>query len=352
MAPEDEIAELKFGSDYTAEAGIQLSQIVFSGNYLVGLQASKAYANTSKVLIEKSKLDVKYDIADAYYTVLMLKNNIKSLQESYENMKTLLQHTNILVEEKMVESVQASQLELTLLQIKDGITKIKAQTELAKNLLKMQMGMDLSEKIKLTDDLNQFLDLNLDLSDNYDPSEHIVHKVLGTQLVLNQLNLKNKKANYLPTVSAFFSHKQSAQRDKFDFFSGEKSWYPTTVWGANIAIPIYKGGMTKTQIDQAKLEIIKTENKISEVDRGITLQMKQAKTNYNNAVTTYNTQIMAVEVAKSILDNTVTKYKLGTVLSLELTQMQSQYLNTKSAVNTAMYNVVKAIHEINKTKNI
>ena len=351
MALEGEVAELKFGTKYTADAGVQLSQILFNGNYLVGLQASKAYANTSKVLIQKSKLNVKQDIADAYYTVLMLQNNIVSLNDSYNNMSDLLKRTQILVDEHMIESVQAAQLQLTILQIQDVISSVEAQVEIAKNLLKMNMGLDLEQEISLSQPLDDFLNLKLLVLDSFNPNNHIDYKILESQKKLNLLNLKNKKANYWPTVTAFLSHKQSAQRDKFNFASSDKSWYPTTVWGANIAIPIYSGGMYKAQVDQAELEIIKTTNTMKQADRGLRLQMKQAETNYNNAVTNYNTQIKAIEVAKLILDNTVTKYKLGSILSLELTQMESQYINTKAALNTATYNVVKAIQQIDNINN-
>ncbi len=351
MAPEGEIAELKFGSEYTAEAGFQIAQILFNGNYLVGLQAAKAYANTSAVLIEKSKLEVKYDIADAYYTVLMLKNNKDILVNSYQNMNELLRQTKILVSEKVVESTQASQLELSVLQIRDGMDKMDAQIDVAKDLLKMQMGMDLTTDIVLTDDLDYFLGESLIINESFDPNNNITHKILNTQLTLNQLNLKNKQANFLPTVTAFLSHKQSAQRGAFNFFDGDKSWYPTSVWGINISLPIYSGGQTKAKVDQAKLEIIKTENNIKQADRGLQLQMKQAVSNYNNAMATYNTQLKAVDVAKTIIDNTETKFKLGTVMSLELTQVESQYLNTKSALNMAIYNLVKAKHEIDKLQN-
>ena len=351
MAPEGEIAELKFGSEYTAEAGFQIAQILFNGNYLVGLQAAKAYANTSAVLIEKSKLEVKYDIADAYYTVLMLKNNKDILVNSYQNMNELLRQTKILVSEKVVESTQASQLELSVLQIRDGMDKMDAQIDVAKDLLKMQMGMDLTTDIVLTDDLDYFLGESLIINESFDPNNNITHKILNTQLTLNQLNLKNKQASFLPTVTAFLSHKQSAQRGAFNFFDGDKSWYPTSVWGINISLPIYSGGQTKAKVDQARLEIIKTENNIKQADRGLQLQMKQALTNYNNAMATYNTQLKAVDVAKTIIDNTETKFKLGTVMSLELTQVESQYLNTKSALNMAIYNLVKAKHEIDKLQN-
>ncbi len=343
--------ELKFGTEYTLNAGLQLTQIIFNGNYLVGLQAAKAYKNTSEVLIEKSKIDVKNDVASAYYTVLMLKNNIGTLEDSQAKMEELLNRTQILIDEDMIEKTQASQLKLSILQIQNGISKIKSQIEVAKNLLKMQMGMDLSEDIVLTENLGDFLDLELQLVENYNPTTNINHQVLETQLTLSNLNLKNKKANYLPSLTGFFSHKQSAQRNEFNFFDGDEKWYPTTIWGLSLNVPIYSSGKKKSQVDQAALKVIKTQNTLKQADRGLELKMKQAITNYKNAVDSYKIQQEAIKVAQEIVDMTVTKYKLGSALSLELTQVESQFLNTQSALNTAAFEVVQAKHEIDKLLN-
>ncbi len=73
MAPEGELMGLKFGTEYNTTASLQVSQLLFSGNYLVGLQAAKAYTNLSKQLQDKSKQEIRQDIAEAYYTVLVLK---------------------------------------------------------------------------------------------------------------------------------------------------------------------------------------------------------------------------------------------------------------------------------------
>jgi len=53
LAPAGELVGVKFGTKYNLNGSIQVSQLLFSGNYLVGLQAAKTYTSLSKQLKDK-----------------------------------------------------------------------------------------------------------------------------------------------------------------------------------------------------------------------------------------------------------------------------------------------------------
>ena len=106
-AGENEMMGLKFGTDYNLTGTLQVSQLIFSGNYLVGLQASKTYSNISKQVKEKKELDVKESITSAYYTVIVLKANKDVLDSTMKTIEKLYEQTKILVDEKVIESTNA-----------------------------------------------------------------------------------------------------------------------------------------------------------------------------------------------------------------------------------------------------
>ncbi len=158
MAPAGEVSELKMGTEYNVNGSLQVSQLLFSGNYLVGLQASKAYSNTSKQMVEKQEIEVQHLVAEAYYTVLLLKKNKSTLDSTLLNIEKLYSDTKILVDEKVIEATSALQLELSVMQIKNTGKQIDNQISVAKNLLKFQMGLPVSENITLTEELSSFLE--------------------------------------------------------------------------------------------------------------------------------------------------------------------------------------------------
>ena len=147
------------------------------------------------------------------------------------------------------------------------------------------------------------------------------------------------------------SYQQVAQRNKFDFFDGDKDWYPTTVWGLTLNVPIFSSGQRASQVSQAKLEVEKTQNTMDQLDKGLQLQMIQASSAYNSAKNIYETQKIAVNVAKEILNSTEIKYKEGIISSMELTQVQNQLLQTQTDLTNASFDLIKAKLEIDKLLN-
>lgn len=352
MAPAGELIGVKFGTQYNINGTIAVSQLVFSGNYLVGLQASKMYTNMSAKMKDKAVVDVKKDVSQAYYTILVLNQNKEILDSTLLMMNKLLDETKILVEEKVIESTNADQLSISVMQVQNGIKQVENQIVVANQMLNYQMGLPLETEITLTDDLSAFKSDISEISvSDYSINNNINKQVLDVQLSLNELSLKNTKANFLPTLSAFYNLQRTAQRNQTDFFNNDKPWYPTALWGLSLNIPIFSSGMRMSQVKQAKLEVEKTANTIEQTDLGLKLQLSQAVANYNTAVNSYQIAISSSDYAKKVLENTTIKYKEGVANSLELTQAQNQYLQAQTSVSNALFEVVKSRIELNYITN-
>ena len=95
--------------------------------------------------------------------------------------------------------------------------------------------------------------------------------MLQTQLKINELLVKNKKADYLPTLAGFFSHQQVAMGNEFNFFGSDGSWYPTTIWGLNCPFHFQLRSKGELNLKQAKIETLKTQNRIKQLDEGLQL---------------------------------------------------------------------------------
>ena len=75
---------------WSLNADITVSQLIFSGSYIVGLQSAKVYKSLSKLSTEKSKEDVLESVTTSYFNVLIATENKVILDSTYQNMiKTL-----------------------------------------------------------------------------------------------------------------------------------------------------------------------------------------------------------------------------------------------------------------------
>ena len=177
---------------------------------------------------------------------------------------------------------------------------------------------------------------------------NIDYQILNSQLELNNLSLKNTKANYLPTLAAFFNYQRQALRNDFDFFDGDKEWYPTTLWGLSLNIPIFSSGQKMAQVKQASIEVEKTENSINQFSEGFKMQVYQATMNYKIAQDKLNLQVKSQDYAQKVLDDTQILYKEGTVTSIELTQAQNQLITEQTNYTNALFELIKAKLQLEK----
>jgi outer membrane protein TolC len=179
---------------------------------------------------------------------------------------------------------------------------------------------------------------------------HIDYRMLDTREKSLKLLLKKEKADYLPTISAFFSHSRMAMRDSFNFFSKEK-WFPSSMVGLNINIPIYSSGMRGARVAQAKLELQKAINLKKQVEDGLQLELLQSRSAFSDALEKNQGSQQNVDLAKKIYEKTLVKYGSGTASSLELTQAHNQYLTAESNYTRAVVELLGAKIRLDKALN-
>lgn len=118
-----------------------------------------------------------------------------------------------------------------------------------------------------------------------------------------------------------------------------------------LSIPIFSSGQKAAQVSQAKIEVEKTQNQLDFVEQGLQLQVNQATTNYVLAKKTLALKKKSIEVAQQVFDDNQILYKEGVVSSIELTQSQSQLLQTQTEYTNALYELVKAKVALDKLAN-
>jgi outer membrane protein len=348
------LAPVRFGTNYNSSASIVASQLIFSGQYLVGLQASKTYASLSMQNLSKTESEIRRAVAQSYFTVLMALENKEVLKKTLENSEKIWQETQQLYKNGLVEESAVDQLELLVSNLKNAKSKIEKQTELAYMLLKFQMGMNIEDPIELTETLvgilGQIQAENL-VSNEFKAQSHIDFQLLETQKRLMTLNLKKERVAYMPRIATFLSHSKNAFRNDLSFGAGTP-WYPATIWGLKVSLPIFDGGGQFARTKSAKLELEKTINNQSMLEQSLKLQVQSAKSSLSNAIEVLKTEKQNLALAEKIQDKTLKKYKEGISSSFELTQIQNQYLTTQSNYINAMFELLNANQKLEKALGI
>jgi outer membrane protein TolC len=222
---------------------------------------------------------------------------------------------------------------------------MERQVMASTNLLKYQLGLSRNSVIKLTDELYDLvteIDFETVLQANMTLSENIDYQILSDQERLAYMDLKLKKAEYLPSLSAFYSMDFTAQRDEFNFLDSNKSWYRASMIGLSLSVPIFSGGIRKAGVSQKRLAYEQARNNRELGTQGLELEFIQAKFDFSNALEKYRIESRNLDLSQKVVTTTRKKYDEGLATSLELTQVNDQYLNTLSSYTSAMVEVLNA----------
>ena len=349
-APADELAELQFGLDYSNSVGISASQLIFDGSYIVGLQAAKTYKNLSISNQIKTEIELREGVKQAYFTVLVAEENTAVLTKSKESVEKILEETSALYKEGMTDEQSVDQLTLSVNELATAVGIAEGQVKFARKLLKLQLGMDIATKITLTENLDGFVDeVKVRMAEkDFNVENHVDYNLVETNMRLQKLNLRKEKYAFLPSINLFLSHEQQNMNTKFDAFSGGK-WYPMTVVGAQLSLPILQSGSRLSKMSQARIELDKAEITAKEVEQSLLYQTQVAQSNYETNHETYVNQKENMALAKKIYDKTVLRYKEGVASSLELSQTQNQYLTAEGNYIKALLDLLTSKSELQKS---
>ncbi len=118
-----------------------VSQLIFSGEYLVGLQAAKVVKQVTEKTLVKTEDQTKETVATTYYLVLVLEENARVLRESLKSTDQTYSDLVKMNQEGFNEETDVDQMKIGRSNIQTLITSIEAQKELSLKLLKYQLGI-------------------------------------------------------------------------------------------------------------------------------------------------------------------------------------------------------------------
>lgn len=342
-------APVQFGQNYSASAGLSASQLLFDGSYLVGLQASRTYADLSRKGLQQSKIDVAVNVSKAYYFVLVVEERFKQLESDIQRIAKLKSDTKALFDNGFVEKIDYDRVELNYNLLESARNQTKRVVENSYLLLKFQMGMDLKTPITLTEKIDDVMpDIAVINTDSVQVSSRIEYSILETQHRLTELDVKKNQFSRLPSLVLFGNVSANASRNEFNIFNTDYKWYPTAIIGASLSVPIF-GGFTKyAQTKQARLSQLKVENAFYALEQGIKLEFNNAVTGLKNNIDNLETQKKNRELAREIARVSKIKYDQGVGSNLEVVDAETSLREAEANYYTALLETIISKIELDK----
>ncbi len=352
-APPGSILAFQMGQKYNTSATLNVNQLLFDGSYIVGLQFSKFYKQMSQTQVELTKQQVKQMTREAFYQLVVAKKNLQLLDSLIPVTEQIWKQMQIMLDVGVSGSEPADQMELAYNGIKSSQASAARHVEIAISLLKLQMGYDQEKSIEISATFEEVLaavtasavtgnELSVKSNSNF--------VLLEQQHIANEYSLKNQKATLYPSLGAFFMHSQNAYRNQFNFFNNQ-DWYPSTVWGINLSVPVTTSGMKMARISQAEIKLDEDENNLADLENNLEFSAFRIRLSIQDALAMMKTEEANVQLARKIYENAIKREEVGTASAILVTQLQSQALTAQGSYIAAVMQLFQLQLELDKLYN-
>lgn len=342
---------VRFGTQYNATAGISVSQIIFSSDYLSALQASKALVELSKKNTQRTKIETQVQVTKAYYNALIAKERFNIIQANIQKIEKLLNDTKALNENGFVEKIDLDRIQIAYNNLITEKEKFLRLIGLSLTLLKYQMNYPLSDSIVLTDSIAMFKDKVTDLKDlQFSAEKRIEYQIFHQQKRLNEIDLNRYRMQFLPSIVAYGSYSKNAQRTKFDVFdfSKDKQWFSIGLIGVTFNWNLFTSGQRYFRIQQAKYNVLKSQYNLEQIKQSVQLEYSSALVAYQNALASLKTQENNLKLAQSVFDTSIKKYEAGVGSNLEVVNAEASLKEAQTNYLSALYDALSAKVDLDK----
>lgn len=338
-----EFSEIIFGTKQTMSVTANLSQKIFDGSYLVGLQSAKVFLEISKNAQKKTVLDIRKSVINAYGNVLLAEESEKILEKNLQVLEINFNETSKIYENGLIEEESVEQLQITLSRVKNNLLNARRLKDLAYKMLNLTLGIDVDSAVNLSDNLKFLTDENIVISllnADEDIEQTIDYKIAKNDTDSKELLVKLEKSKSLPTLNAFINGGYLGNNNSFDFLNTSQKWFGLSLIGVTMSIPIFSSGMRIAATKRAKINLEQSRDNLIETEQIIKLEILKAKSAYKFAIEEYNNNQKNLRLAERIEKKNQIKFFEGISSSFDLRQAQAQLYKSQQELLQSMLEVI------------
>ena len=349
-----EVTTIAFGTKHYMNGRVTLSQLLFDGSYIVALQASKTYLKFYENAKQKTDAEIKEMVINSYGNVLLAAESISILEKNKAILEKTFLDTKETFKNGLIEEENVEQLQITLSTINSTLNNTKRLLVIANNMLKIILGIDINDALKLMDQLDNLTIVNLDLA--ISQKDFNVSNNIDYQMGLNfqeqrQLEYKLQKSKALPSLGANVNFGYNAFANQFAFFTPPQKWNNFSNLGIGLNVPVFSslGRSAKTQ--QAKIAFEQAKTQLTETEQKLKLQYANAKSEYEFSMEEYATAKTNLNLAERIEKKQQIKFTEGLSSSFDFSEAQRQLYAAQQNYLQSMVNIINKKAALEKIIN-
>lgn len=330
---------------FSITAGVQIS-----GQQIVGAMINNIAIEMADITRRQTEQDVLSAVTQLYTSAVANEKIISLLSESLKNIKSIHTSAEEAVRVGVSEQTDADKLLVQVMKLESSLNSARRGLELVYNSMKIQLGLDASTELTLTDNLESLTNSESMLSlvqtefrieDNYN------YQLLSKNLELSKRQIKLAAMGYSPSLKLGYRY------SNIKYFDGEPmmNMNPPNVFSIGVSIPLFTSGRVFSSVREKKYSYLKLRNTFEDTQNQLQIQSKQLKYNLNSAYEDYSIQKTNIDVTNRVFNNVTEKFHYGKASSLEVTQASTDLISAQNAYIQAIISMTNAQIELKKLLN-
>jgi len=295
-----------------------------------------------------SKIALINNVKKAYYAVLIAQESYKVLMNNYENV---VQNAKLVADkynQGMVSEFDKLRADVQVHNIKPNINAVLNAVDLSQKALKIYMGVDIFEPMVFEGELKDFeaemeaaklpersflaLDNNTDLKQ--------------IDMAIQQLERSRKivlsSACPMLALSGNFQYMTMGNDMPFNDFS----WFPNSVIGVSLQVPIVSWAATAYKNKQIKNSIQNMSDTRMNVERALWLSISSQLSNIDKAIADFESSSESVKMATRAFSIAQKQYEVGLATWLQLSDVELALLRSQLLYYQSIYDYLVAQAEL------
>ncbi|MFA9390528.1 MAG: TolC family protein [Prolixibacteraceae bacterium] len=340
---------IEMGTNYSAALAASLNQQIINFSLFNALEISKTAEKLADLGIESIEEDIIAQTANLYYAIQSTIYAAQQFDESIGLIDKMLQSLEVSYENGLIKKVDVDRVKITKVNMMTQQSAISNAVEVQKNLMKLQMGLDMDYELSIEEiDLSFFENkAEQTLAYSFERNQILPYRLLQEQHNIGQLQLKSVQYESLPTLSLGLNYQHNFVSD--EFFRGETYYnYPASMVGLNVRVPLFAGLSRSAKLKGTKLELQKIEEDKSILDQSLTMAYKNAMLKLKDSKATIDAQRENRTMAEEVYKISESNYLQGLASMSDVLNSNSSLVQSQISYADALNKYMQAYIELRK----
>jgi len=332
---------IRFGVNNTSYGQFNGTQVIFNRDVLLANSTASKVRIQSEQVTARNKIDAVVNTTKAFYDVLATSQQIKVSEEVITRLQRSLKDAQSQYNSGLTDKTDYKRAMISLSNAKASLKSNQELLTYKVEYLKTLMGYPVKGDLTIVyDTLQMEQEINLDTLQTADYTNRIEFRLLTTQKLLQEANVKYSYWGFIPTLSAYGSYIYNYQNNNFGELYDKR--YKNTFVGATFTLPLFQGMKRTAKIQEQKLTLERLDKDVDNLKSNLNTDYTRAMAGYKANLATYLALKDNVDLAREVYDVIQLQYKNGVKTYLDVTIAEADLRTARINYFNALYQVLSS----------